>query len=275
MKKTLYFILVLGLITGSILITKNLTARKYITSDISMPPSNNIYPEMVTKTTEEKEIGLIDVCKNIDGDQITIPEEMEVNDNGDCTAKIKVVKETIIIREPAKQDDSPAQTNPPTETPEQSTYYPARNFKSDGTLDVSKYTQVTVNEYYTNPKAYLNKPIKITGAVVADFNQSSNNQTNYISIIDGNDFSENPNRIMVEIESDSNYTQIAQNIKRWDHVLIFSFGASDAEFTIVGNGEPYTDYEKMVVSDAVYKCTDNCIYTYSVGSKLVFSKKSN
>ena len=221
----------------------------------------------------------LNVCLNIEGVQTRTPEGMSI-ENNNCI--VEIVKETreestvyIYKEAPKTQPDnvSPAveENNPPV----QPVLGPQRTFNTDGTLDLTVYQEITLIEYIKNSKKYLNKPIKIKGGVVAGFHQYSNSG-NYITIIDQADYSEDPESVTVEIESDDHYSILVEEVEQWGNVLIYAFGAADEEFTIVGgeNGS-YLDTVKKIVSDSIYKCTTNCTYTYNVGTKLVFSKKYN
>lgn len=272
MKTLLIIVAAILLVGGTIFTTNALTAKKYealLNENIQINKQEQTILDLTVPDEDQEE----DICSNIEGVQTSVPENMIIHESGECTQEVRVVKETVIVRQPAAPKQEPVSTSTEVEnTANDSQEEPQRPFKSDGSLDLSQYKQVSLIDYVNNPKIYLNKPIKIVGTVVADFNSSSANSSNFISVVDRLDYSSSPKRIIIEIESDTHYSKVIENVSKWDQVLIFAFGANDQEFIITGDGPSYKEYEKFVVSDAIYSCTTNCKNQYDVGVKSVFSK---
>lgn len=237
-------------------------------------------PEIVEPVVEESNsyAEFVDVCLNIEGVQSILPEGMVMN--GDlCEVEPVVVTETKIVREVVNKPSPQPVNQPVSPGPEEvstssAPSEPARSFKEDGTLDLSAYQEITVSEYVNNSNKYLNKPIKIKNATIVSYNSYSNN-SNYINIIDKSDYSTNPKSITIEIKDNDFYSELVDNTEELTNVMVFGFGTEDREFTIINSstGSTYKDFVNTIVSDSIYKCTDSCIYTYSIGVKLIFQKK--
>lgn len=239
--------------------------------------------ENIEQIIEENNLSdeIIDVCLNIEGVQSFLPSGMI--QNGDlCETDPIVVTETKIVKEivnkPSPQPVIEPNNIEPSQINENFNYTvpsePVRPFNDDGSLDLSKYQEVSVSDYVNNSNKYLNKPIKIKNATIASYN-SYTNGSNYIRIIDNSDYSSKPKSITIEIKDNYFYSGLVDNTQEFTNLIIFGFGAEDREFTIVSSstGSSYQDFVETVVSDSIYKCNDSCLYTYSPGVKLIFQKK--
>ena len=155
-------------------------------------------------------------------------------------------------------------------TPEPANTGPQRPYK-DGKLNLGEYNPLYVSDYIKNPKASLNKPVKIMSGVVVDFNQGSDN---YIEVMDGNNLSSS-STIEFRIENDNDYTKITNALTKYSGVLIYGYGENNVKFNIVGSSGSYESYEPVIVVDALYTCSkiDSCTQNYNLGVKQVFQKK--
>lgn len=261
-------ILLVGFLTYDKFISKN-NGELYVADNFETNESDVV--------EEINNLEPVDVCSNIEGIQSSLPEGMVMNGDS-CESQPVIVTETRVVKEVVNV--APSKPINQTVTPEPSqenkvTYSePQRPFKEDGTLDLSKYEAISVSDYVNNSSKYLNKAIKIKNATIASFNSYSNN-TNYITIIDKSDYSSNPKSITIEITDNNFYSELVEKTKEFTNVIVFGFGVEDREFNIVNSntGTTYKDFDDVIVSDAIYKCTDSCIYNYSIGVKLIFEKK--
>ena len=153
-------------------------------------------------------------------------------------------------------------------------YYsgPQRQFESDGGLDLSGYNGLNVLDYIKNSVASLNKPVQIINAIVVGFSQGS---SNFIQVIDGNDTSSLPDDMNLRIENINDYTNITNELTKYDRILVYGFGAEKVKFNILGNGGSYESYQPVIDVDALYKCSKStsCKYSYEMGVTKIFEKK--
>lgn len=145
-----------------------------------------------------------------------------------------------------------------------------RPLKSDGSLSYIAFNDLNVRDYVKNPKASLNKPVKIINGYISSFNQGTQN---YISVVDLNDFS---SKINFRIEDDNDYTTLTNELVKYDKVLIYGYGESNVKFNVVGgNSGSYEEYQPVIEIDTLYKCSPSslCLYNYSFGVSKIFENK--
>lgn len=172
-------------------------------------------------------------------------------------AKQKLDKENLLTKEVA----------PP--SPEPLIYTPPRIFHGDGSLDFTVYNDLNVRDYIKNPKASLNKPVKITNGIITNFIQGSEN---YIEVVDLDDLD---SVIDFRIENDNNYTTATNELFKYNKVLIYGYGDSSVKFNVIGNGGSYDEYRPIINVDAMFRCgnSSSCAYNYSNGVKSIFQKR--
>ena len=141
---------------------------------------------------------------------------------------------------------------------------------NNGVLDLSGYRDLLVSEYLKNPKASINKPVKIIKAKILGFNQGSENYIQVMAI--SGDISYE--KINFRVSNDNDYTSITNQLSKWDHVVMYGYGDTQVKFNVVGNGGSYDIDEPVINLDAIYKC-DQCNYSYELGAKEIFRRSLN
>lgn len=202
--------------------------------------------QKITKNEETKNINNKEIKQNDNFGEIEkLKEEIE---------KLKQIKNIIIQvdksidleEKDANKNDSENIINRPL-------------LKSDGRLNIIEYLNnvLSVVEFISNSKKYLNKPVTIVNGEIIAFNQGNNN---YIEIVDYDNSSES---IELYIENNDDYSKLLDKLKTGDRLIICGFGSNSVKFTLANNGkfdiidnnESYDSYEPTIKVDAIYRCS--------------------
>lgn len=129
----------------------------------------------------------------------------------------------------------------------------------DTPFDYAKYTKTNIAYYVKNPRNFLGYGTQILVAKVIDFLPAGDRgvSNNYIEISDSASDSLIPEKMMVLIENDEDYTNIIGQVKEGDLVNVWGVGSPSQKFTTVGNSDSSSSYEPVITLQRIDRCMAN------------------